>query len=1376
MKTKKSNTSSCDESMMGVVFSVCLEFEACLARTVLLVFLASAAFSARGQIFINEICASNSEIITDDDGDHEDWIELYNAGSESVNLEGWFISDDDDEPLMYIIPEAEIGPSGFLLIWASGKDKVGLSGGIHTNFKLSSAGEPVILSQPDGQQVDYVPATPLANNMTYGRQPDGTDDFFYFLLPTPGFTNNNAEGADTFLDPPEIMTPSGFYTEPFDLFITHPVDNAELRYTLDGSIPDQDSPLFTGSLAIENRLGMPDNISAIPTTTPTVPEWYRWFPPQNPVYKGTVVRVKAFREGDIPSPVSTATFIVDPDADTRYDLGCVALTLPEESLLGPSGIYTNFLLTGMNWEREAHFELFESDGSPVYASDIGLRLHGGNSRRYALKSFRLYFRGRYGKTEMDYPIFNDDEAPDFQERMMLRNSGSDWARTYFRDPFAQQLLRGYSDVDFMHYRPLVSFVNGEYWGILNIRERYDDNYIYVNYGYKRDEIDMLENIFGTVYGSNADYIALRNHWENADLTVEENYQYVLDRVDTENFRDYHILQIFSMNTDQPGKNARWWRPKEEGGKWRWLLFDLDDSFAYGPHCDYPRNGLVFCSGLNNIHSTSVNSASNSPSWAANGPAQTLPLRAMLRSPFFRYDFINRFADLLNTAFLPSRLEEIIDSTDARIAPYMQEHYERWHRPTPENRALHVNLVRTFAENRKAAVEGHITDFFQLPGSYTLTVNRTPSPGGIVKVNSIPVHPDSIYIETVQAYPWSGRYFKDVELPITAVPAEDFVFSHWLETGETSDTIYISPDDDVTYTAVFESLTQAEPVHYWSFNDGVWDQPFFTQGGGLLTEMTTPASELTFDDGAGFEAENSRFEEPAGDHLRVNNPEGSTLTFNLPTTGYKFPVFSYEGRRSGQGAGRHLIEVSTDGAEFFPVDSFEVYNDDPVLYESDLSALSGTADNPDFAVRITVTQGEGGLAGNNRMDNVALDAVPFDGNNLPPGIVEPLFRRELIAGEGLEVLNLNDLVTDPDGDELAFSLEDPEGTAASFFLSGNLLEIEPLSAGQASVVLIADDDFNTPVSLEVEVFVHPDPAPVSPFEAFAFTEWDADAPEDTYPDHMIFTEGRYDDTGLDTPLRFAYRIPYEDYHEDDFATVGFPYNNTRRTRVNGLGEEGVAFINTGRGRDLGGAVAAVNTTAAQPPLFVWWTAGTVLPNSRVYRLRLQYRIGIEGEFQDVLVGDVPMEYERNELPGHEAQFEYVPLPDEIAGQSYVQFLWRYYHTGEQVLEDSGQRAMLRLDDIVIGTAEFDTVYNNREPFDLTVFPNPATDEMKLYHEIGPGIRCEVFTVEGVKIFDALTENGMNEISVEEWSSGVYIISLSDAKGQVARSKVVVMSAE
>jgi hypothetical protein len=664
---------------------------------------------ASGQIFINEFCASNTATITDEEGDYEDWIELYNAGAEAVSLQGYYLTDDLSQPYQFSLPEVWVNPGGFAIIWASGKDMHDGQGAVHTNFSLASSGEPIGLHHAEGGLIDAVPAAALGSNISYGRQADGSAAFFFFESPTPLASNNDAITAEAYLSPPEMLTPSGFYSSPFDLFLFHPDPEATIHYTLDGSEPTAGSPEYTSALPIENMLGTPDVLSAIPTTSLSAPEWYRWFAPMTPVYKGTSLRAKAFRAGAIASSVATATYIVDPDWESRYDLPVVALTLPQSSLLGSQGIYTNFLASGPSWERLAHLELFEADGSSILSTDVGLRLHGGNSKRFALKSLRVYFRGSLGEEALDYPIFQQGSMHR-HERLLLRNSGSDWSRTYFRDAFAQQLLLNYSDVDYMRYRPAVTFVNGEYWGILNLRERFDNNYIRNHFGLGSDEIDMLEFTSTTVYGSNAEYLGLRNTWQNEDLTIAENYAEVEAQVDIDNFRDYHILQVYIMNTDQPGKNVRFWKPKAEGGKWRWMLFDLDDALSYGPHCSHDRNGLVFCSGLNSISANVVNPTSASPAWAVNGPSQTLPLRAMLRSPFFRNNFIHRFSDLLNTAFMPDRLQEMIDAFDGNVAPYMQEHFERWHRPEPTFRATHLDLLHTFATNRKAVMEAHLIDF------------------------------------------------------------------------------------------------------------------------------------------------------------------------------------------------------------------------------------------------------------------------------------------------------------------------------------------------------------------------------------------------------------------------------------------------------------------------------------------------------------------------------------------------------------------------------------------------------------------------------------------------------------------------------------------
>src|SRR5690554_1630316 len=547
------------------------------------------------QIRINEVCAANAGEISDDDSDPEDWIELYNTSGATIDLTGYFISDDPDNPYKWLFPESQISGGEKLLIWASGKDGV-ISDELHTNFKLDVHGEPVILTNPGGQTVDYLPAVQLGGGYSFGLQPDGSGTYRFFNAPTPGESNNDAVAFTQYLSPPMLFSPPGQYNQGFDLFIAHDEAGTALHYTLDGSKPTQDSPLYTGPLSIYDRQNEPDEISAIPTTPPTVPEWYRWYPPLSTVYKGTSIRVRAFKDGAIASPIVGGFYIVDSEIDDRYDLPVMSLTLPEHYLFGSSGIYSQYTQTGPSWERLAHLAYYDPDGTLQFSTNIGLRLHGNNSRRYALKSFRIYFREKYGLSSLNYDLFPGSGIMN-HERLILRHSGSDWSRTYFRDAVLQQLLKGYADVDYQNYQPVVTFVNGEYWGIMNLRERLDDNYILHRYGYERHEIDMLVDKFSTVYGSSSHYLNLRAFWENNDLGEPENYEYVKTQMDVVDFRDYHILQIYCMNIDQPGKNVRFWRPKKPGGKWRWLLLDMDDSFSYADHCEYDRNGLVFCSGL-----------------------------------------------------------------------------------------------------------------------------------------------------------------------------------------------------------------------------------------------------------------------------------------------------------------------------------------------------------------------------------------------------------------------------------------------------------------------------------------------------------------------------------------------------------------------------------------------------------------------------------------------------------------------------------------------------------------------------------------------------------------------------------------------------------
>ncbi len=200
--------------------------------------------------------------------------------------------------------------------------------------------------------------------------------------------------------------------------------------------------------------------------------------------------------------------------------------------------------------------------------------------------------------------------------------------------------------------------------------------------------------------------------------------------------------------------------------------------------------------------------------------------------------------------------------------------------------------------------------------------------------------------------------------------------------------------------------------------------------------------------------------------------------------------------------------------------------------------------------------------------------------------------------------------------------------------------------------------------------------------YTFNHWDEDKPQLAFPKNMIFQQSNMADPELEDEMTDPYFIESEDYHADDQDKIGFPYKLTGRSRINGLAEDGVSFINTGRDNRDGYAAVVGLYTGRSGTVTVSFLAGTILPNSRIYSLRLQYRVGINGPFKGVLHNGFPVEYRRNDQEGHTQQFGPIELPAEVAGQEYVQLRWKYYFTGERALEDVGRRAMLRLDDIVI----------------------------------------------------------------------------------------------
>lgn len=1295
---------------------------------------------------INEVMSSNSSVVTDEDDTYQDWVEIFNEGDTPVNLDGFGLSDNPGQPLKWTFPDVTIEPGEYLLVWASNKDRKVPGSPLHTNFAIGAEGEEVLLSDADGNLLDEAAAVAIPTDLSYGRQPDGSGTWYFFDAPTPGSTNTTSTGYESFLDPPTFSHEGGFYTDPFTLTLSSSDPAVTILYTVDGSDPDADntggktynyknqypehpgSPvgeLLEGSyetlvystpLDIADRSTEPDRLTGRSSTYHETP----WYAPASPVFKGTVVRARAVRAGYMPSEVVTNTYFVTPEGEARYTLPVVSVTLQENFLFGyEEGIYNvgkdfddwriqnpggiadgsvpaNYQRGGDEFEYPGHLEIFDPQSGIIIDQRMGLRIHGGWSRSAPNKSLRLYARNEYGKSHFDHALFPDMPFTEYK-RILLRNSGTDRLYTFFRDA-AIHALASSLVIDRQAYRPSIAFLNGEYWGLLNMRERYDNHYLSRTYGVDEENVDILEN--GVPDEGDADhYNAMISYVTTNPLSEDAHYEQVETMMDIDNFIDYQIIQIFSCNTDWPANNVRLWRlrmgqyqpgaPYGHDGRWRWMLYDTD--YGFGLVNPYTYDMLSFAT------------ESNGPSWP-NPPWSTLLFRRLLENDSFKTAFIRRFDDMLNSAFLPDQATTVINEMKQAYEPEMAEHIARWKSPANMNTwEGNVNVMLEFVQQRPAYQRQHIRDYFGLEDDIALTVNVSDPQHGHVRVNSIDIKNTTAGIGETP-YPFSGTYFRGMPMELEAVPAPGYRFAGWAGiAGESARKMEFVTESDLSLTAHFVPGGSVQLIHYWNFNEpDALTEPTYSEGGAAIAVNNGPDTEVLDGSSNGFSGENARLESEAGSHLRVNNPLGSRILFKLPTTGYKDIVLKYETRRSGQGAGIQVVEYSIDGEEFLELGTIVVIDGSPTLYEFDLTEREGVSDNPDFTVRIAFEQGVGGIEGNNRFDNLTLDGLPVDGAGIPPVVAHPIGLIALIENGTESIIDLDTVFMDIDSDALTFTVTNGNPNFADLVREGNILKIGPLRTGDATITIQADDGETTPAAHIFRVLIYPEALPLNDGD-FVFDHWDSDLPEWTYPPNMIFLQSDVDDPGVNYPLLYPYYIAHDDYHDDDEGSIGFPYNNTGRSRLNGLGEEGISFINTGRARDLGGALVSVNT-GGLIGVEASWLCGTILQNSRVYGINLQYRIGAEGDFVNIPDDSGETSYVTT-VNGHINSVSGVRLPDEVLDQPYVQLLWRYHH----ISGTSGPRAELRLDDILLKGEKYIVSTDNEILGESrAIYPNPVND--------------------------------------------------------------------
>ncbi|WP_421889819.1 CotH kinase family protein [Marinoscillum sp.] len=686
-------------------------------------------------------------------------VQVHNVNATSSDLSAIpFLSVGKKSP-------SETGLSSFL---------TAPSNSLHTDFKISADGETIYLFGSDGVVIDSLFTGPMRANISIGHPVDDLENLLYFTEPTPG-TANSSQGYQYFSEEVSFSRKGGSFSDSFQLSLSSGGSAESIYYTTSGADPDlSNAALYTGPITIN---------------------------------KTTVVKAVVIKENSIPVNVSASTYLLN----ANHSLPVVSVSTDPHHLWDEhEGIYvmgpnaeSNIPHYGANfwqdWEKPVHIELYEPDGTQAFSLAAGTKIFGAWSRASAQKSLAIFARKSYGAEAINYQVFPDLAMNHFNS-LVLRNSGNDWNSSMFRDGFMTSLF--HETVDRQAFRPAVLYLNGEYWGIQNIREKVNEDFLANHHNLDPDDIIILEANGASVEGDPSSYHDLIAYIADHDLAEDEHYEYVQNHVDVFNFTQYQIGNIFIDNTDWPGNNIKFWKENKPGAKWRWITYDTDFGFGVYGGENYYNNTLSFALDP------------NGPGWP-NPAWSTFLLRNLLKNENFKNLFINSFADQLNTALSTAETLAKITALSNEIAPEIASHMSRWDGDY-NNWLYQVSVMKTFAENRPQYVRQHIRSQFGLSGEHTLTVKSSNPNLGAVQVNSLVTNKSD----------WKGIYFQGVPVRLSAF-SHGGKFVRWEgDVTGTQPEIFLDLTKNMTVTAVFET---------GSGNDIVINEINYKSGENLDTE-------------------------------------------------------------------------------------------------------------------------------------------------------------------------------------------------------------------------------------------------------------------------------------------------------------------------------------------------------------------------------------------------------------------------------------------------------------------------------------------------------------------------------------------------------------
>lgn len=694
-----------------------------MGKLVLMLILSVQICSA--QILINEYSVSNLTGFADNFGSNEDWIELYNTSSSPINLTGYRLSDKLANPGKWTFGNVTINANGFIRIWASGNN-VNAGPDLHTNFSLKQcSGDKIIFSSPSLTILDSLSLVKTQANHSRGRVLNGSPSWSLFINPTPNASNNTATAYLGYALTPSMSIGAGFFNSNQNVGISYFGSGITLRYTLDGTAPTNTSTIYSAPISV--------------ATT-------------------SVIRAVAFSSNPLimPSFIESNTYFIN----VTHSVNVISIFGDEISTL----------LAGTMINPEIGLEYFDEWGAFKTEGYGEANKHGNDSWAYDQRGIDFICKDEFGYADvLKHKIFNSKGRNKFQ-RIIIKAAANDnypfAGGAHIRDSYVHTISQKASlHLDERTWVPGVLYVNGQYWGVYDYREKVDDKDFTKHYfDADKDSLQFLQTWGGTwsAYGgaqAQTDWTNLQNFIASNNMTVAANYNYASSYLSTKSLADYTILNSYVLCSDWLNWNTAWWRGLNyqcDKRKWRYTLWDQDATF--GHYVNYT-----------GIPSTEASASPCDPETLGDpgGQGHIPILNALLTNPTFKQYYVMRYFDLLNTGLSCTRMTQILDSMILKITPEMPRQIARWGGSMADWQQNVLNM-RNFIVKRCDSVTKAFNNCYNVTGPFKVTVDVNPPGSGIIDFNSL----------TLTSFIWSGSYPGNLENYLVARPNPNYCFTHW----------------------------------------------------------------------------------------------------------------------------------------------------------------------------------------------------------------------------------------------------------------------------------------------------------------------------------------------------------------------------------------------------------------------------------------------------------------------------------------------------------------------------------------------------------------------------------------------------------------------